>query len=194
MVQEPDFLQEKAKNESGQRPFFSVWVITLIIGMLVLVAVLGVQLSRKNQTQPVAGTIAPDFELTTYDGTVYKLSELRGKIVVVNLWASWCVPCHTEAPDLQQIYLAYADKGVLMIGVNWLDVEDEAMNYINRYNISYPNAPDVGEKFFHAYHIQGPPETYVIDQNGVMAASFIGMVTYDQLAAALDKLVSGNGA
>jgi cytochrome c biogenesis protein CcmG/thiol:disulfide interchange protein DsbE len=195
MVQEPNFLQEKTKTESGEpNPFFSVWTITLIIGMAILVGVLAIQLFQQNQTQPLPGTTAPQFDLEAYDGTVYDLSELGGKIVVVNLWASWCVPCHAEAPALEQIHLEYADKEVLMLGVNWLDIENEAMNFINRYHITYPNAPDVGEKFHQAYNIQGPPETFVIDQNGTIAATFIGMLTYDQLAEALDELIARGDA
>lgn len=194
MVQEPDFLREKPKNTDPTKRFLTPGTILLMIALVTFIAILGLQLFRQNQVQPLPGHAAPEFELVSYDGISYRLSELRGTIVVVNLWASWCVPCHTEAPDLEQIHLEYADRGVLLIGVNWLDVENEAFAFMNRYHITYPNAPDVGEKFFEAYNIQGPPETFVIDRNGIIAASFIGLLTYDQLANALDDLLARGGA
>jgi cytochrome c biogenesis protein CcmG/thiol:disulfide interchange protein DsbE len=189
MVQEPDFLQVKAENNETKKSFLSSASFFLIAALLVFVLVIGIALFRRNQAQPVMGDTAPDFELTSYDGQSYRLEELRGRIVILNFWANWCAPCHAEAPQLEQVYREYADNGVLLLGINWLDIESEALSFIERYDLSYPSASDAGEHAYNAYHVQGLPETFVIDSQGKIAATFIGAVTYEQLSAVLDRLL-----
>lgn len=198
MVDELDFLQEeKPKREEEQhapRKFFTPGTIVLIIGMVAIAVVLGVQLFRQNQVQLQPGITAPDFSLTTYEGEDYTLSELRGQVVVMNIWAMWCPPCHQEAPDFQAIHEDYADQGVVLLGVNWLDIEADALGFIEQYSITYPNGPDIGGRIGEKYNFQGPPETWVIDQEGVIAATFIGSTTYDTLASVLDRLLAGENS
>ena len=189
MVQEPDFLQAKAENNETKKSFLSPASLFLIAALLVSVLVIGLALFRRNQTQPVMGDTAPDFELTSYDGQSYRLEELRGRIVILNFWANWCAPCHAEAPQLEQIYREYVEEGVLLLGINWLDIESEALSFIERYDLTYPNASDTGERLYNAYHVQGLPETFVIDTQGKIAATFIGAVTYEQLSAVLNRLL-----
>jgi peroxiredoxin len=158
MIQEPDFL-----------------LAALLISMLLL----GLALFRRNQTQPLAGNTAPSFDVVSYNGQRYRLEDLCGRIVILNFWANWCAPCHAEAPGLEQIYLDYADDGLLLLGINWLDIESDALSFIQTYDLTYPTAPDTGERAYNAYHIQGLPETFVIDPDGKIAATFIGAVTYE---------------
>jgi cytochrome c biogenesis protein CcmG, thiol:disulfide interchange protein DsbE len=188
MIQEPEFLQEKPKTE--EKSLLSPATIFLIVALVLFVVIMGIALFRQNQTQPRVGDTAPSFEVTSYDGQVYKSEDLLGQIVIVNLWANWCAPCHFEAPGFEQIYREYADEGVLLLGVNWLDIESEAMSFINRYDLSYPNAPDTGELVYNAFHVQAMPETFVIGRDGRIAGVFIGGVTYDQLAQLLDSLLA----
>jgi peroxiredoxin len=187
MVEEPDFLQEKTKTES--KPFLSPATIFLIVALVIFFVVMGIALFRQNQTYHVGDT-APAFEVTSYNGEVFRSSDLLGQIVIVNLWANWCAPCHYEAPGLEQIYREYADDGVLILGMNWLDIESEAMSFINRYELTYPNAPDTGELVYNAFRAQALPETYVIGRDGKLAAIHIGPVTYDQLAKLLNDLLA----
>jgi len=164
--------------------------IVLIVGLLAFFGVLGLQLARSNQTQPQQGMPAPEFELVTFDGSeTYRLSELRGQVVIVNFWADYCPPCHAEAPDLQDIHTDYQDRGVVMIGVNWIDIPENALGFIDQYGITYPNGTDLGGAFHRDYNVEAPPETFVIDQEGVVQATILGSVTYDRLAGILDQLL-----
>lgn len=189
MVQEPEFLREQPKTTSSPSQL-TLGTIFLMVGITVFVAVMGLQLFRQNQTQPYPGDRAPNFDLTSYDGETYNLRELRGQIVIVNLWASWCGPCHEEADDLQQVHEDYLANDVLMIGVNWLDIDSEALDFMEFYGITYPNAPDLGELFYEAYNIQGPPETFVIGRDGIVEATIIGGTSYEAIARILDDMLA----
>lgn len=193
MVQEPEFLQEKPKNTETKSKL-TPGTIFLMVGIAVFISIMGIQLFRQNQTQPYPGERAPNFELTSYEGETYNLRDLRGQIVVVNLWASWCGPCHEEAEDLQQIHEDYSANDVLMIGVNWLDIDSEALDFIDFYGITYPNAPDLGEAFYEAYNIQGPPETFIIGRDGIIEATFIGGTNYEAIATILNDMLAEDGA
>lgn len=115
----------------------------LIFASLLLVVVLGITLARRNETQPTTG-IAPDFTLTTFGGETLRLSELSSQVVVLNFWASWCVPCRDEAPILQDAWERYRDRGVLFIGIGYADMESDALAFIEEFGITYPNGPDIG--------------------------------------------------
>jgi cytochrome c biogenesis protein CcmG/thiol:disulfide interchange protein DsbE len=150
-------------------------VFALVIGLLALVAF---QMRRNGPLAagPVgAGEIAPDFTLTTFEGRVISLSELRGKVVVINFWASWCKPCEQEAAALENTWRHYKDRGdVAFLGVDYVDTETAAKAYLLRLDITYPNGPDLGTRISQAYRIKGVPETYVIDKTGTLAYVEIG--------------------
>lgn len=170
---------------------FGAWV--MMLGIVVATVVLGIQLANQNQIQPQPGDIAPDFSLETFDGQPLKLSDLRGRIVVINFWASWCAPCRTEAPELQAIWEDYGARGVVVIGVNWLDAERDARAFMDEFGMTYPNAPDTGETVGRMYRITGAPENFVIDQNGVVVQTIAGPTTYDSLTTMLDDLLAKGG-
>jgi len=139
-----------------------------LIALLVLVAI-GL---RRTQEGPITiGSNVPDFALTTFDGDVITLYELRGKVVVINFWASWCKPCEQEAADLESAWRLYEPRGdVAFLGVDYVDTEPEALRYLAKFDITYLNGPDLGTRISQLFRITGVPETYFIDKEGNLAA------------------------
>ncbi len=155
------------------------WVQILIFA--VVIGVLGffaIGLKARGEVQPSSGP-APDFTLNTFDGQQIKLSDLRGKVVVINFWASWCVPCRDEAPFLQSTYLQYKDKGVVFLGIDWVDPEPDARDYLKQFKITYPNGPDLGSAINPLFRIKGVPETYFVGKDGNLAGNSLGPIAPD---------------
>lgn len=166
--------------------WFAIWVG--VIGLLVLMAI-GLQ---RRQVQPVAaGEPAPDFSLISFDGQVFSLQELRGKVVIVNFWASWCKPCEQEAADLQTAWEMYEGRGdVVFLGVDYVDTEPEAMAYLEKFNITYPNGPDLGQRIYDDFRASGVPETYFIDRDGILAYTKIGPFTsLGEITSTIDRIL-----
>lgn len=194
MVEELDFLPDDKPKNTPERSGLSLGSIVLIVGVMAVVFVVALQLSNQNQTQPIPGQPAPVFAMTTFDGEALNLEDLRGQIVVVNFWGSWCAPCRDEAPDFQAIYEDYGAQGVVMVGVNWLDVDDDALEFLDEFGITYPNAPDIEERVANAYNIDGAPETFIIGRDGVVTHTILGPINYERLAANLNEILAEDGA
>ena len=97
--------------------------------------------------------------------------------MVVNFWASWCVECYKEAALLEQAWQDHKDQGVIFVGVDHLDTPKEALAYMEKYGITYPSGPDLGDKISQDYAITGVPETFFIDKDGNIAHVQIGPIT-----------------
>ena len=186
-----DFLDSsKPKNDDGNKKGLSMGSIVLMVGIFAVILVLGLQLSRQNETQPTTG-IAPDFSLELFDGSDFQLSNQRGKVVLVNFWGSWCGPCRQEAPELQALYEDYKDDGFLIIGVNWLESSrGKALDFVDEFGITYPNGEDFGEIVAKKYHIQGAPENFLIDKEGNVSQFVYGVVQYDKLSGTIESLLA----
>jgi cytochrome c biogenesis protein CcmG/thiol:disulfide interchange protein DsbE len=115
---------------------------------------------------------------------------LRGKVVVINFWAEWCVECKREADILEATWRAYRDRGVVFLGVDWVDVEPEARKYLTRYNITYPNGPDLGSRIGQDYGLSGVPETFFVDKSGRVDYYRLGPLTQPELTAKFDALLA----
>ncbi len=180
LLNEPDETQTRRGLTPGS--------IVLLIGILAAAIIVGIALSRQNQTQPTSGP-APDFTLTTLDGQQIKLADLRGKIAVINFWASWCIPCEEEAPALQAVWERYQNQDVVMLGIAWTDTEKGAEAFIEEYHQTYPNGLDLGTKIAELYRIQGVPETFIVDREGNIADFYFAPINEDILSASLDRLL-----
>jgi len=163
-------------------------IVTFAV-ILALLALLAWGL-KKAQAGPIERGTAPDFSLTGYDGRTFTLSELRGQVVIVNFWASWCPPCREEAAYLEQTWRKYDGKGVVFVGVDWVDTQKEALAYIKEFDITYINGPDIGTRAAQAYNIKGVPETFYVAKNGELRGVQIGPLKSPELDEKIEELLT----
>lgn len=184
--------QPITENEASLEPTARSKRTGLIVAFAVILALLGLLAwgLRKVQAGPVESGMAPDFTLTSFDGRTLTLSELRGQVVIINFWASWCPPCREEAAYLEQTWRKYKDKGVIFIGVDWVDTEKEALAYMDEFDLTYFNGPDIGTRIAQAYNIQGVPETFHVAKNGELRGVHIGPLKSPELDEKIDELLA----
>jgi cytochrome c biogenesis protein CcmG/thiol:disulfide interchange protein DsbE len=187
------------ETQAPARRGVPLWVQIIIwIGLLGLLVMVGVTLNKRQQGSVQPGDVIPDFTLPLFSGYEYagraeiKLSELRGKVVVLNFWASWCKPCEQEAAELQQAWEYYqSTEQVVFLGVDYVDTEPEARVYLQKYSISYPNGPDMGTRISQLFRTTGVPETYFIDKTGVLRYVQVGpFSSLAQIQAQIEQLLS----
>lgn len=164
--------------------------------VLAVAVLLGVGLSRPDEIAAAPLTVrkAPDFTLPDLQdgGHRVRLSDLRGQVVVVNFWASWCAECQVEQEALAQTWERFRDAGVVVLGVDFQDAAGDAREYVARTGTSYPVVVDTRSRTALAYGLRGVPETYVIDQAGRLVDRVVGPVTADGLADRITGLLEGS--
>jgi cytochrome c biogenesis protein CcmG, thiol:disulfide interchange protein DsbE len=176
------------------------------VAVAALVALLAIGLLNKGVETSIARALdagerppAPDLELPVLvagdgvgpAGGTFSLEALRGRTVVVNVWASWCIPCKTEAPILDAIARRYRERGapVLVLGIDVKDLSEKALAFWERYDLSYPSLRDRDGDVDEALQTTGVPETFVIDPQGRIAYRKIGEIrSEDQITPVLDDL------
>ncbi|NUM46213.1 MAG: redoxin domain-containing protein [Anaerolineales bacterium] len=129
-----------------------------------------------NIPAPRAGFIAPDFTLSTPAGEPITLSELRGRPVILNLWASWCGPCRAEMPALQRVHEAYQDAGLVLLAVNATtqDSESAALAFAAEYGLTFPILFDLDGQASQLYELRALPSTYFIRPDGIIEEVVLG--------------------
>ncbi len=187
-------------ESTPQRRSVPIWVQIIVwVFLLGLLAVVAMGLRRAQQGTVQPGEEIENFTLTLYSGYEYggkteiKISDLRGKVVVINFWASWCKPCEQEAAELQQAWELYEPTGkVVFIGADYVETEPEARVYLKKFGITFPNGPDLATKMSQYFRIKGVPETYFIDQNGVLQYVQVGpFISVEQIQGIIDPLIAG---
>lgn len=156
-----------------------------LIVLLVILAAPLVQGCEENPEAKVAG----DFSLRLFDGRTFTLSKHRGEAVVVNFFASWCIPCRAEAPVLEALHQAYADKKVIFLGIAIKDTESAARDFVKQYGLTFPTGLDKDEKIKQAFGVYGLPTTFFIDANGIITYTHSGAVTEELIRHELDKIL-----
>jgi cytochrome c biogenesis protein CcmG/thiol:disulfide interchange protein DsbE len=148
------------------------------MALLVFVG-LGLKRAQLGTVQP--GDAVPDFSLALYNGYEYggaaalRLSDLQGKVVLINFWASWCKPCEQEAAALEAAWKYYQPTGrVVFLGVDYVDTEPAARVFMKKFGNTYPNGADIGTRISQLFRIKGVPETYVVDVEGILRYVKIG--------------------
>jgi cytochrome c biogenesis protein CcmG/thiol:disulfide interchange protein DsbE len=166
------------------------WLLPLAALPVLALLAYGFVLDPRNIPSPLVGRPAAAFTLTAFDGKPVALEALRGKVVVVNFWASWCNPaCYDEAPVLERAWRTYRDRGVVVVGVDMQDTAEAAQEFIRRFQLTFPNAPDHGGKVAVEYGVYGVPETFFVDRAGTIRAKHVGAVTDDVIRGTLERLL-----
>jgi cytochrome c biogenesis protein CcmG/thiol:disulfide interchange protein DsbE len=176
----PETLETRSRNNIS----LLLWIV---VG-LGLVALLAFGFLSQGGSRPQPGEPAPGFSLTLFDGSEVSLNDLRGQVVVVNFWASWCSPCREEAPDLQSVWAQYEGKGVVFLGVTYKDAEAASLEFVETYGLTYANGFDARGRISRAYGVVAVPETFIIDRDGNVAWLHIGAVKADALSQQLERL------
>jgi len=186
-------------TESSQKKPTNSWIKIAVWGIiLIILAFLGWGLLKRSESRPEVGGAAPDFTLQLFDdyrnefeGGDVTLSDLRGRVAVINFWASWCVECRVEAKDLEETWQEYKNERVVFIGIDFDDTEDKAIEYLESFGITYPNGLDGrGQITENRYHITGVPETFIVDPSGKIAVVKIGPFRSGELRTILDNVLA----
>jgi cytochrome c biogenesis protein CcmG/thiol:disulfide interchange protein DsbE len=149
----------------------------VIVGVLALIGLLAYGLASNNESEGVVQKTAPTPMLAKLDGGgKSSLAAYKGKVVVLNYWASWCDPCRKEAPLLQRWQKRLETRGGTVLGIDVLDVTDDAKAFVNRYGLTYPILRDPDGKSQAALGILAYPESFVINRQGKIVAARRGVV------------------
>ena len=125
------------------------------------------------------GKPAPDFTLVDLNGNTWTLSELKGQVVFVNFWATWCPPCREEMPSMQRLYTMLPKDKFKMLAILNKDDPALAKNFAAKFGITMPILNDPDNKIGPKYGLTGVPETYIVDKQGVLREKFIGPARWD---------------
>jgi cytochrome c biogenesis protein CcmG/thiol:disulfide interchange protein DsbE len=166
------------------------WLIPLaalpVLGLLAY----GFRTDPRAIPSPLVGRPAAPFSLTTFEGQPLTLEGLRGQVVVLNFWASWCYPaCYEEAPVLEAGWREYRARGLTVVGIDIQDTDEAARRFIAQFKLTFPNAPDPRGKVSIDYGVYGVPETFFVDRQGRVRHKHVGAVTETVLRQRVEALL-----
>lgn len=139
--------------------------------------------------EPVVGQPAPDFTLSDLQGEQVRLASLRGKAVVINLWATWCAPCRAEIPDLVRQWEAHRGQGLVVLGVDVQESGSVVRQYAAEMKMTYPVLLDTHGAVTANYGVPGLPATFFVDRQGVLRDLVLGAMTRDQVTSKIEALL-----
>jgi len=145
---------------------------------LAVLALLAYGFTREPRSieSPILGRPASPFALALFDGRTLRLDDLRGRVVFLNFWASWCPPCGAEAPMLEALWRELKDQDVVFLGINTQDETPGARAFLDEFGITYPNGTDPGGRIAIDYGVWGLPEAFIVDADGRITYKHIGTV------------------
>ncbi|WP_035019512.1 TlpA family protein disulfide reductase [Anoxybacillus flavithermus] len=157
------------------------WFATFMI--IVMIAVLVV---NKKQEKLHVGDIVEEVQLPTLDGQIWKVEETRGKVTVLNFFATWCEPCEEELPELEAFYKQYKQANIFIISKG--EPKSWVQQFVHKHQTSLPFLLDVDEKISKRFQIVGQPETVILDRHGVIREKIVGPVTKETLIEKVEAI------
>jgi thiol-disulfide isomerase/thioredoxin len=165
----------------------SLLIIAVIFSVIVLLILLSAKQSTDSSAPGVApekGAYAPQILRPKIRGETLDLEALRGQWVILNFWATWCVPCRAEMPELQALY---EDNGVMVIGVNQAESQEMVSAWLSDYGITYPIILDLSEEIYQLYRVRGQPTTYLINPDGLISEIILGETSAEYLLSLMQE-------
>lgn len=172
-------------------------VVTLLVPLLRNVAVpTRSAVAEGADAAALTAEVAPDFTLEVVGGQQVSLSDYKGQVVLVNLWATWCPPCVRETPRLVRLYEQYKDQGFVLLGVNttYQDERADVEQFVRDQKVSYPVLLDTDDSFGQAYRARVLPTSYLIDREGRIVQVRVGEIDEAQLAEQIEGLLRTESA
>jgi cytochrome c biogenesis protein CcmG/thiol:disulfide interchange protein DsbE len=185
---------QTADHQYSEAKPWTARVVALIVAMVVLGLLslflwgLGKRALGSVGAAPVAPRPAPPFTLPLFDGGTFELTQASGRLLLINFWASWCVPCEDEALALERGSRRYAGR-VAFLGIDVQDTEANARAFVRRFGVTYSNGRDPSGDIAVEYGMSGVPETYVVDRDGRLARKWQGPLDDARLDALLEPLL-----
>ena len=191
---------ERPYRGVGKRGLIGLGITAVVSGALVVLLVSRLIAASQATSANISsgfkldGHPAPDFTVSVLNAapgqpTSIHLASLKGKAVVVNFWASWCVPCADEAPVMEQAWQTYQSKNVVFVGVVYQDTQQNALDFVQQYNVTYPVGPDPNGAISIAYGVTGVPETVFINPKGIIVSKFGGQEDQATIDASINGLL-----
>ena len=191
VAEQPD-LSPAAERQTGRRSrrrlIVAAWLLAGVAAALTLLTINIAGPSTAVDT-PIVGRPAPAFDLETLDGGRLSVADLRGSPVVVNFWASWCIPCREEAPLLTAAAEEYEAQGLRVVGIVYQDSPQSARDFMRRYGQTYPGLADPDGRTAIDYGVFGIPETFFVDRTGVVRSRQVGPVTEESLRKEIEAIL-----
>ena len=167
-------------------------LLPVILASVLIPSLLITGCSKSPAQGAEVGMRAPDFQLPNLDGQTVSLSELQGKLVMINFWASWCAPCVIEMPFIQEIFedKEWSDTGLVILGINAGEDRARVERFIRGNGLSFPVLLDINQSVTQEYNIRGFPTTFFIDKDGIIQEIIIGpLLSKAQIEWRLRKLI-----
>ena len=166
------------------------WILPLAALPVLWLLFQGMGVDKYTLPSPLEGNVAPNFQLQTMDGDTIDLADLRGKAVVLNFWASWCIPCRQEHEVLKLTEATYDPEQALVLGVVYQDTEANARRFLAALGGDWTHLLDPTQRTAIDYGVYGVPETFFISPDGQIAHKQVGPVSWDLVKPMLDSLIA----
>lgn len=196
-LQQPSAPQRRRAGLTGRILVTGAFILflSLLLGAMGLVLVrreagsfAGFGVNTVGRQAEVRAHPAPEFSLATLEGQPIRLTDLHGKTVIVNFWASWCPPCQDEARTVEAVWRSRVGQDVVFLGVNLWDAEPDARRFVDRFGVTYPTLLDANGRMAIEYGVTGIPETFGITADGVLLRHWVGPMTSNELQGLIDEL------